>query len=64
MDVVAGGEAVRVTSLSTGARAPQWRPDGKALLFVSSVYPGAKDDEANKKIAAERKGQKYKRSCL
>src|SRR5687767_4976191 len=60
MDVVAGGEAMRVTSLSTGARAPQWRPDGKALLFVSSVYPGTMDDEANKKIAAERKGQKYK----
>ena len=60
MDVVAGGEAVRVTSLSTGARGPQWRPDGKALLFISSVYPGAKDDEANKKIAAERKAQKHK----
>jgi dipeptidyl aminopeptidase/acylaminoacyl peptidase len=57
---VAGGEAVRVTSLSTGARAPQWRPDGQALLFVSSVYPGAKDDEANKKIAADRKAQKHK----
>ncbi|MDQ5844723.1 MAG: S9 family peptidase [Acidobacteriota bacterium] len=60
MDVVDGGEAVRVTSLSTGARTPQWRPDGKALLFVSSVYPGAKDDEANKKIATERKAQKYR----
>jgi dipeptidyl aminopeptidase/acylaminoacyl peptidase len=60
MDVVDGGEAVRVTSLSTGARTPQWRPDGKALLFVSSVYPGTKDDEANKKIATERKAQKYK----
>jgi dipeptidyl aminopeptidase/acylaminoacyl peptidase len=60
LDVVSGGEAVRVTSLSTGARNPQWRPDGKALLFVSTVYPGALDDEANKKIAAERKAQKYK----
>lgn len=60
MDVVSGGEAMRVTSLSTGARSPQWRSDGKALLFVSSVYPGAKDDEANKKIASERKAQKYR----
>ncbi|MEK6282493.1 MAG: S9 family peptidase [Acidobacteriota bacterium] len=60
MDVVAGGEAMRATTLSTGARAPQWRPDGKALLFVSSVYPGASDDEANKKIATERKGQKFR----
>src|ERR1041385_7657796 len=60
LDIADGGEAVRVTSLSTGARAPQWRPDGQALLFVSTVYPGAADDEANKKIAAERKAQKYR----
>ena len=60
LDVADGGEAVRVTSLSTGARSPQWRPDGKAILFVSTVYPGAADDEANKKIAAERKAQKYR----
>jgi dipeptidyl aminopeptidase/acylaminoacyl peptidase len=60
LNVADGGEAVRVTSLSTGARAPQWRPDGKALLFVSSVFPGAADDDANKKIASERKGQKYR----
>ena len=60
LDVANGGEAVRVTSLSTGARSPQWRPDGKAIAFVSSVFPGAADDEANKKIAAERKAQKYR----
>ena len=60
LDVADGGEAVRMTSLSTGARAPQWRPDGQALLFVSTVYPGAADDEANKKIAADRKAQKYR----
>ena len=60
LNIADGGEAVRITSLSTGARSPQWRPDGKALLFVSTVYPGAADDEANKKIAAERKAQKYR----
>ena len=60
LDVANGGEAQRVTSLSTGARSAQWRPDGKALLFVSTVYPGAADDDANKKIAAERKAQKYR----
>jgi dipeptidyl aminopeptidase/acylaminoacyl peptidase len=60
LDVADGGEAVRLTSLSTGARSPQWRPDGKAILFVSTVYPGAADDDANKKIAAERKAQKYR----
>ena len=60
IDVVEGGEAVRVTSISTGARSPQWRPDGKAILFTSRVYPGAIDDEANKKMAAERKARKYR----
>ena len=60
LNVVDGGESVRVTSLSTGARSPQWRPDGKAILFVSTVYPGAADDEANKKIASERKNLKYR----
>jgi dipeptidyl aminopeptidase/acylaminoacyl peptidase len=54
-----GGEALRVTSISTGASQPKWRPDGKAILFESRVYPGAMDDEANKKIAAERKARKY-----
>lgn len=57
---LAGGEAVRVTSLSTGARSPRWRADGNALLFTSTVYPGAADDEANKKIAAERRARKYR----
>ena len=60
INVADGGEAVRATSLSTGARSPEWRPDGKALLFTSTVYPGATDDDANKKIAADRKAQKYR----
>ncbi len=60
INVAEGGEAVRVTSLSTGARSPAWRPDGKALLFTSGVFPGALDDEANKKLAADRKAQKHR----
>ncbi|HEV7377473.1 MAG TPA: S9 family peptidase [Pyrinomonadaceae bacterium] len=60
LDVAAGGEAVRFTSLSTGARTPVWRPDGKALVFTSTVFPGAADEEANKKTAAERKALKYR----
>ncbi|MDP3071418.1 MAG: S9 family peptidase [Opitutaceae bacterium] len=59
IDVVRGGEAERVTSLSTGARNPQWSPDGQHLLFVSEVYPGALDDEANKKAAKAVKDRKY-----
>src|SRR5580765_7897553 len=60
LDLAAGGEATRVTSISTGAASPAWRPDGGALLFTSLVYPNAADDAANKKIATERKDQKYK----
>lgn len=54
-----GGEARRLTNLSTGASRPKWRPDGQAILFQSRVYPNALDDEANKKIAAEHKARKY-----
>jgi dipeptidyl aminopeptidase/acylaminoacyl peptidase len=59
LDLASGGEARRLTNVSTGASKPQWRPDGKAILFESSVYPNAPDDEANKKIIAERKARKY-----
>jgi len=59
LNLAEGGEARRLTSISTGARNPQWRPDGNAILFESLVYPNASDDEANKKIAAERKARKY-----
>src|SRR5207248_5370874 len=54
-----GGEAMRITNVSGGASGPQWRSDGKAILFESSVYPGAKTDEDNRQIAADRKARKY-----
>jgi dipeptidyl aminopeptidase/acylaminoacyl peptidase len=60
LTVAEAGEAQRVTNVSTGARSPQFRPDGGAILFTSTVYPGAADDEANKKAAKEKKDQKYK----
>lgn len=56
---LSGGEAQRITAVFTGARAPQWRPDGKAILFVSDVYPGAKTEDQNRKAAAERKNRKW-----
>ncbi len=59
LNLAEGGEARRLTSASTGASNPKWRPDGKAILFESLVYPNALDDEANKKIAEERKARKY-----
>lgn len=59
LDIVGGGEARRVTSLATAATSPQWRPDGRAILFETMVWPGAMDDEANKKVIAEKKARKY-----
>jgi len=59
LDIASGGEARRVTSLSTAAANPKWRPDGQAILFETSVYPGALDDEANKKAIAAKKARKY-----
>lgn len=55
-----GGEAQRITNVSAGARSPSFSPDGKSFSFVSSVYPGALDEEANKKAAKEEKDRKYK----
>ncbi|HUP62212.1 MAG TPA: S9 family peptidase [Thermoanaerobaculia bacterium] len=57
---LAGGEAQRVTNISTGARSPRFSPDGKTLLFSSAVYPNAADDDANKKAAKEEKDRKFK----
>src|SRR6516165_3633827 len=50
-DTAAGaltGEAKQVTTISTEASGGVWSPDGKSLLFISSVYPGCKDDACNK----------------
>ncbi len=60
LDIAGGGEAQRVTSVSTGARSPQFRPDDAFILFTSVVFPGAIDDEANRTVAKERKEQKAK----
>lgn len=59
LDILEPGEARRVTTLTNGASAPQFSPDGASLLYSSRVFPGAADEEANKKIAAERKARKY-----
>jgi dipeptidyl aminopeptidase/acylaminoacyl peptidase len=59
LNIAGGGEARRVTDISTGAFDPQWRPDGNAILFETQVWPGALDDAANAKITAEHKARKY-----
>lgn len=53
-----GGEARRLTNRPTGASSPVFRPDGKALLYQSMIYPGARTDEDNRKAGAARRARK------
>ncbi len=41
------GPARQLTELSTGADGAIWSPDGKNVVFISTVYPDAKDAAAN-----------------
>ncbi len=54
------GAARQLTSLSTGADGAIWSPDGRNVVFVSSVYPDAKDDAANKERDEALQGSKVK----
>ena len=54
------GKPHQVTSISTGADGAIWSPDGKNIVFVSAVYPDAKDDAENKKRDEELKNSKVK----
>jgi dipeptidyl aminopeptidase/acylaminoacyl peptidase len=54
------GRPHQVTNISTGADGGIWSPDGKNIVFVSAVYPDAKDDAENKKRDEERKNSKVK----
>src|SRR6266446_5902050 len=42
------GQPHQVTNISTGADGGIWSPDGKNIVFLSSVYPDAKGDAENK----------------
>ena len=55
-----GGEAQRLTKLSTGAGLVKWSPGGKTIAFTSSVYPDCKDDECNQKRDEEKEKNKVK----
>jgi dipeptidyl aminopeptidase/acylaminoacyl peptidase len=46
---VEGGEATKLTNISTGVDTFQWAPDGKSLAFTSGVFPDCNDDACNKK---------------
>ena len=45
---VQGGNAKKITSLSTGADNEKWSPDGQWLAFTSSVFPDCGDDACNR----------------
>jgi len=55
-----GGEARKLTTLSTGADLFQWSPDGKTIAFTSEVYLDCKDDACNQKRDEEREKSKVK----
>jgi len=58
LDIASGGEAQRVTNSATGARTPRFRPDGNAILYSTITWPGATDEESNRKLVKERKAVK------
>src|SRR5437868_3707071 len=54
------GQPHQVTNISTGADGAIWSTDGKNIVFLSSVYPDAKDDAANKQRDEELAKSKVK----
>jgi dipeptidyl aminopeptidase/acylaminoacyl peptidase len=58
LDLAAGGEAQRLTDLSGGARAPVYSHDGRAIAYVSVMFPDAKDDATNKQKLEARRTRK------
>ena len=59
LNLSAGGEAERLTSLPGGARAPHWSPDGSKLLFTSDVIAETHDALAAAKPADVRLFERY-----
>jgi dipeptidyl aminopeptidase/acylaminoacyl peptidase len=57
---VLAGKPHQVTNISTGADGAIWSPDGKNIVFVSAVYPEAKDDAENKRRDEELSKSKVK----
>jgi dipeptidyl aminopeptidase/acylaminoacyl peptidase len=54
------GSPRKVTNISTEASGGLWSPDGKSILFVSSVYPDCRDDACNKQRDEEKAKSKVK----
>ena len=59
LDLVGGGEARPLTSLSTGAQQPIFSPDGRHIAFTSRVHRNAIDDADSRRIAEEEQARKH-----
>jgi dipeptidyl aminopeptidase/acylaminoacyl peptidase len=57
---LAGGEATKLTHVSTDVDLFRWAPDGKSFAFTSSVFPDCKDDACNKQRLDEQSKSKVK----
>jgi dipeptidyl aminopeptidase/acylaminoacyl peptidase len=60
LNAATAGEAQRLTNAPTAASAPRWSPDGRHIVFQAAVWPGASDEESNRKAAQEKKNAKSK----
>jgi dipeptidyl aminopeptidase/acylaminoacyl peptidase len=60
LDVARSGEAQRITSAPTAASAPKWSPDGKRVMYQAALWPGARDENSNRKAVEDRKNIKSK----
>jgi dipeptidyl aminopeptidase/acylaminoacyl peptidase len=60
LDVALGGDAQRLTTAPTAASAPKWSPDGTRIAFQAGMWPGATDEESNRKIAQDKRSAKSK----
>jgi dipeptidyl aminopeptidase/acylaminoacyl peptidase len=56
---VGEGTVTQVTHLALGAHNPKWSPDGRSLLFLSRVFPGAVSEEDNRRQEKEHKERRY-----
>jgi hypothetical protein len=52
------GQPQQLTTISTGASGGIWSPDGRNVLFNSSVYPDCKDDACNRQRDEELKNSR------
>jgi len=55
-----GGEARRLTDISTEADDPVWSADSRMILFESSVYPDCENDDCNRRRDKEKADSKIK----